>query len=174
MQARFTRKKGEQMQQVIYLGNMAMDHVWDVNYVAKTIAVIWNKFQRAEHANVDIVLAVWASGLRIYAKEQPVIEYNSQRIYYCIADKNKLFVWLYRHESKQEQSELRCHAVLCKTIEEAKALAHQLHQKLICHLTDFMKSKHNGSATEQSQMNPTSQRKQTQSVGKAEGKFITK
>lgn len=128
---------------VKYLGNVQTAMMKGDGCVDKPVGIIWNNYLRSSNTGLEMKLTVSTSGLKAFTKEQGLTEYRTHRISYCVAHPNypKLFVWVYRHEGKKMKMELRCHAVLCKSVAKAKAMAVQLHEKIKFALSEFVREK---------------------------------
>ena len=139
----FKISEREPVYKVRYLGNVQTALMKGDGCVDKPTTVLWNNYMKTQNVGLEMELSVCSSGLKAVTKEQGLTEYRAHRISYCIAHPKfpRLFIWVYRHEGKKMKVELRCHAVLCKTEEKAKAVALQLHEKLTFALTEFMKEK---------------------------------
>ena len=140
---KFTVSERDPTYKVKYLGNVQTSMMKGDGCVDKPTAVLWNNYLKTVNAGIDMKLTFCASGLKAVTKEQGLTEYRAHRISYCIAHPKypKLFIWVYRHEGKKLKVELRCHAVLVKSEEKAKAMAVQLHDKLAFALSEFMREK---------------------------------
>ena len=128
---------------VRYLGNVQTSMMKGDGCVDKPVKILWDNYMKNAPMGLDMKLTVCAAGLKAHTKEQGLTEYRAHRISYCVAHPKhpKLFVWVYRHEGKKLKVELRCHAVLCKTEEKAKAMAVLLHDKLSLALSEFLREK---------------------------------
>ena len=128
---------------VKYLGNVQTAMMKGDGCVDKPVGVIWNNYIRTSSSGLEMKLTISTSGLKAFTKEQGLTEYRTHRISYCVAHPKypKLFVWVYRHEGKKMKMELRCHAVLCKSIAKAKAMALELHEKIKFALSEFVREK---------------------------------
>ena len=129
---------------VRYLGNVQTSMMMKGDgCVDKPVKILWDNYTKNAPMGLDMKLTVCAAGLKAHTKEQGLTEYRAHRISYCVAHPKypKLFVWVYRHEGKKMKVELRCHAVLCKTEEKAKAMAVLLHDKLSLALSEFLREK---------------------------------
>ncbi len=128
---------------VRYLGNVQTSMMKGDGCVDKPVKVLWENYTKNAPTGLDMKLTICAAGLKAHTKQQGLTEYRAHRISYCVAHPSypKLFVWVYRHEGKRMKIELRCHAVLCKTEEKAKAMAVLLHDKLSLALSEFMREK---------------------------------
>ena len=128
---------------VKYLGNVQTAMMKGEGCVDKPVGIIWNNYVRTSSSGLDMKLTVSTCGLKAFTKEQGVTEYRTHRISYCVAHPKypKLFVWVYRHEGKKMKMELRCHAVLCKSVAKAKAMALELHERIKFALSEFVREK---------------------------------
>ena len=128
---------------VKYLGNVQTAMMKGDGCVDKPVGIIWNNYLRSSNTGLEMKLTLSTSGLKAYTKEQGLTEYRTHRISYCVAHPSypKLFVWVYRHEGKKMKMELRCHAVLCKSVAKARAMALQLHEKIKFALSEFVREK---------------------------------
>ena len=128
---------------VKYLGNVQTAMMKGDGCVDKPVGIIWNNYIRNSNPGLDMKLTLSTSGLKANTKEQGLTEYRTHRISYCVAHPKypKLFVWVYRHEGKKMKMELRCHAVLCKSVAKARAMALQLHEKIKFALSEFVREK---------------------------------
>ena len=128
---------------VRYLGNVQTSMMKGDGCVDKPVKILWDNYVKNAPTGLEMKLTFCAAGLKAHTKEQGLTEYRAHRISYCVAHPkySKLFVWVYRHEGKKMKVELRCHAVLCKTEEKAKAMAVQLHDKLSLALSEFLREK---------------------------------
>lgn len=128
---------------VKYLGNVQTAMMKGDGCVDKPVGIIWNNYLRSSNTGLEMKLTLSTSGLKAFTKEQGLTEYRTHRISYCVAHPSypKLFVWVYRHEGKKMKMELRCHAVLCKSVAKAKAMAVLLHGKIKFALSEFVREK---------------------------------
>jgi len=128
---------------VRYLGNLQTSLMRGDGCTDKAAGILWSNFQKNIGAGLEMKLTICATGLKALTKEQGVTEYRAHRISYCIAhpDYPRVFLWVYRHEGKKMKVELRCHAVLCQKAEKARAIAVQLHDKLTCAFSEFVREK---------------------------------
>lgn len=128
---------------VRYLGNVQTSMMKGDGCVDKPVKILWDNYVKNVPTGLDMKLTICAAGLKAHTRTQGLTEYRAHRITYCVAHPKypKLFVWVYRHEGKKMKVELRCHAVLCKTEEKAKAMAVLLHDKLTLALSEFLREK---------------------------------
>lgn len=127
-----------------YLGNVQTSLTKGDGCVDKPADTLWKNYvQNSQTAGLEMTLSVTSSGLKARTKEQGLTEYRSYRISYCIAhpDYPRLFIWVYRHDGKKMKVDLRCHAFLCKTETQAKAVAVGLHSKVQSALKEFKREK---------------------------------
>ncbi|CAD5116469.1 unnamed protein product [Dimorphilus gyrociliatus] len=127
-----------------YLGNVQTSLTKGDGCVDKPADTLWKNYvQNSQTAGLEMTLSVTSSGLKARTKEQGLTEYRSYRISYCIAhpDYPRLFIWVYRHDGKKMKVDLRCHAFLCKTETQAKAVAVGLHAKVQSALKEFKREK---------------------------------
>ncbi len=139
----FTVSERDPTHKVRYLGNVQTTMMKGEGCVDKPVKILWDNFVKNAPTGVEMKLTICGAGLKVHTKLQGLTEYRAHRISYCVAHPRypKLFVWVYRHEGKKMKVELRCHAVLCKTEEKAKAMAVLLHDKLQLALSEFLREK---------------------------------
>ena len=129
---------------VKYLGNVQTALMKGDGCVDKPTSILWNNYTKSSQSvGINMGLTICNAGMKAQTEEQGLTEYRAHRISYFIAHPNypRVFVWVYRHEGRKMKVELRCHAVLCKTEDRAKAMAVQLHDKLTFSLNEFMRDK---------------------------------
>jgi len=127
----------------IYLGNVLTGWAKGDGCVDKPLATLWKNHLGTEKPNIIMKVTVCPSGLKAVTKEHGLTEYWANRITYCTADPAypKVFCWIYRHEGRKLKQELRCHAVLCPSVNKANLMADRLRARLHQALVDFKKEK---------------------------------
>lgn len=128
---------------VVYLGNVLTVLAKGEGCIDKPLSLIWQTYCAEVRPDLAMKLSVTKSGLKAVTKQQGLTEYWAHRITYCVAsaDYPRVFAWVYKHEGKRMKPELRCHAVLCKTVEKAQAIAVLLADKLSSALKDYRREK---------------------------------
>jgi hypothetical protein len=138
---------------VRYLGNVVTAFVKGDGCVDRPSQILWNNYvtnggpsspsSGSSGPGLEMELTICNSGLKVVTKEQGLTEYRAHRITYsvCPPQHPKLFVWVYKHEGRKLKSEVRCHAVLCKTEVMAQTISTQLHERLCIALNEFMREK---------------------------------
>lgn len=142
MKKKFNVTERDPTYKVRYLGNIQTSLMRGEGCTDKAAGILWNNFLK-NGGGLDMKLTICATGLKALTKEQGLTDYRAHRVSYCIAHPEypRLFLWVYRHEGKRMKVELRCHAVLVRKVEKARAMALQLHDKISSALSEFVREK---------------------------------
>lgn len=129
---------------VIYLGNLGIQ-LWskDEQCLEKPIASLWKNYVVNMKSEILMRLTICNSGLKAVTRQHGLTQYWSNRLGFCGSHKNhpRIFAWIYRHEGKKMRQELRCHAVLCPSIERVNKMVTMLNARLSCALQEFRREK---------------------------------
>uniref|UniRef100_A0A0N5AUS8 PID domain-containing protein n=1 Tax=Syphacia muris TaxID=451379 RepID=A0A0N5AUS8_9BILA len=140
---RYTINQPDEVYSVIYLGNVLTVMAKGSGAVDKPLSLIWKTYCSRQRSDLQMKLAVTRSGLKAETKHQGLTEYWAHRITYCIAssDYPRVFCWVYKHEGKRMKPELRCHAVLCRKLNEPSIMATRLNDYLQAALREYRREK---------------------------------
>ncbi|UYV71340.1 FAM43A [Cordylochernes scorpioides] len=125
---------------VIYLGNVLTPYA---RTAEKALETLWKNYLLHNKNHLLMKLTVASSGLKALTKEHGLTEYWANRITFCQSPVKypRVFCWVYRHEGKRLKQELRCHAVLCPSVDKAVLMVDQLNQRLSAALQEFRREK---------------------------------
>lgn len=128
---------------VIYLGNVLTVLAKGDGCVDKPLTLIWRTYCSRTRPDLPMKLMITNTGLKATTKQQGLTEYWAHRITYCLAPSKypRLFCWIYKHEGKKLKPELRCHAVLCKKVDQPLSMAPLLHNRIQSALRDYKREK---------------------------------
>jgi hypothetical protein len=101
--------------------------------VDKPVKILWdNHVKHNGQAGLKMKLTLTQGGLRVNTKDHGLTEYYGHRIHFLQAhpSHSKLFIWVYQHVGKNLKSEIRCHAVLCERVRDAKLIEELLTMRL--------------------------------------------
>ncbi|CAF1271209.1 unnamed protein product [Rotaria sordida] len=138
---------------VYYLGNVATSLTRGDGCADRPAKILWDMHIKNQgRLGRKLRLTVTNGGLQAdnYIKTgtpNDTTLYCTNRIaYYLIADKlnPKMFIWVYRHVNVRSglTTELRCHACLCSSENDAKSLSDLLHHHLQDSLREYVREKH--------------------------------
>lgn len=129
---------------VIYLGNLGIQ-LWskEESCVEKPLSTLWNNYLVNIKTEIIMRLTICNSGLKAVTRQHGLTQYWSNRLIYCCSHRNypKIFCWIYKHEGKKMRQELRCHAVLCPSPDNASKMVSLLNERLSCALQEFRREK---------------------------------
>jgi len=134
---------------VYYLGNIQTSLTRGEGCADRPSKLLWDMHVKNNgRLGRKLKLTITTSGLEAEnCLTHEITKYSTNRIaYYCVANKlnSKMFVWVYRHVNTRSglTTELRCHACLCSTEEDAKTLATLLHQRLQITIKEYIREKY--------------------------------
>ncbi|CAF2764569.1 unnamed protein product [Rotaria sp. Silwood2] len=138
---------------VYYLGNVATSLTRGDGCADRPAKILWDMHIKNQgRLGRKLRLTITNGGLQAdsYTKTETTNDitiYCTNRIaYYFIADKlnPKMFIWVYRHVNVRSglTTELRCHACLCSSENDAKSLSDSLHHQLQDSLREYVREKH--------------------------------
>lgn len=101
--------------------------------VDKPVKILWdNHLKHNGHAGLKMKLTITQGGLRVDTKDHGLTEYYGHRIHFIQSHPlhPKLFIWVYQHVGKNLKTEIRCHAALCQSIRDSRAVETLLNERL--------------------------------------------
>jgi len=126
----------------IYLGNLVTTWAKGDGCLDRPASALWKNHVQGR-GSIRMTVVVTPGGLKAETREHGLTEYWNNRLTWCGVpiDFPKLFCWIYRHETRKLKQELRCHAVICNSKEDAAILSESLRYRLAESLFDFRKEK---------------------------------
>jgi hypothetical protein len=126
----------------IYLGNLVTTWAKGDGCLDRPASALWKNHVQGR-GSIRMTVVVTPGGLKAETREHGLTEYWNNRLTWCgvPVDFPKLFCWIYRHETRKLKQELRCHAVICSSKEDAMVLSETLRYRLAESLFDFRKEK---------------------------------
>ncbi|KAF7273259.1 hypothetical protein GWI33_014024 [Rhynchophorus ferrugineus] len=128
---------------VAYLGNVVTGWAKGEGCVEKPLTTLWRNYTQSSRPDVSMQLTISGGGLKVVTKTHGLTEYWAHRLTTCAAPPEfpRIFCWIYRHEGRRLRHELRCHAVLCSSSEQAAKIEKELKESLALALAEFKKEK---------------------------------
>ncbi|CAF1638942.1 unnamed protein product, partial [Adineta ricciae] len=133
---------------VYYLGNVATSLTRGEGCADRPAKILWDMHVKNQgRLGRKLRLTITNGGLQAESctkmpTTNDITLYCTNRIaYYLVASKlnPKMFIWIYRHANIRSglTTELRCHACLCSSEDDAKCLVDLLHHRLQDSLREY-------------------------------------
>ncbi|XP_033103993.1 protein FAM43A-like [Anneissia japonica] len=143
---KFTVTPEDPIYNIRYLGNVRTLVAKGEGCTESAVRKLWKKTNQGKKS-AKIKLTISAKGLKLEGlnrdRQSMAQLYQIHRISHRCVDQNftRVFCWVYRHERKHKQVELRVHAAICSKQEKAEEVFSILQQICNSSFADYKKEK---------------------------------